>query len=150
MPSPRQHLGYRTFPQDGQVVDAVGAGERPGDDGGDFRRGVGAGIAGDFTRVVTRCGRPARRASRIAGTSPADLLRLGSSKVAATFGIWDSRIADGFLFRIMGDSETHHFPRSGAIRPHLSHHSTTIYKADPGRVETSIDIWPSHALAAGS
>ena len=41
----------------------------------------------------TRAPRPARRARRITGTSPAEGIRFVSSKVATVFGIWDSCIS---------------------------------------------------------
>ncbi|MET3808869.1 hypothetical protein ABIB25_005899 [Nakamurella sp. UYEF19] len=49
-----------------------------------FAAGSAPAPPGIFTRAVTRCGKPARRANRITGTSPAELIRLGSSKVATT------------------------------------------------------------------
>jgi len=48
---------------------------------------------GRVSFAVTRAPRPARRARRITGTSPAELIRLVSSKVATVFGLWDSCIS---------------------------------------------------------
>lgn len=59
---------------------------------------------GIFTRRVTSCSGPARRASRITGTSPAESNRLGSSKVTTVLGIWDgSTWRMGFLGVGSGD-----------------------------------------------
>jgi len=115
---PRQHIGHRTLPQHRKVVDAVGAGEHPGDHGGDLRRGIGSGSAGDLHQggdQVRQAGPAGPAASP--GTSPAELIRLGSSKVAVTLpDLRELHLADGFLFRIIGGSDTHHFPSSAAIR----------------------------------
>jgi hypothetical protein len=71
---------------------------------------------GTVNLFVTNACRPARRASRITGTSPAEPIRFGSSKVAATVGIWDSCISRMAFSQGFGDFSNHHFPRSEAIR----------------------------------
>ena len=48
---------------------------------------------GTVNVCVTSVSSPARRASSIAGTNPAELTRFGSSNTAATFGIWQSCIS---------------------------------------------------------
>ena len=48
---------------------------------------------GTVSFAVTRAPSPARRANRITGTNPAELIRFVSSKVASILGIWDSCIS---------------------------------------------------------
>jgi len=47
---------------------------------------------GTDTVRATKPGSPARRASRITGTNPAEAIRFGSSKLALILGIWNSCI----------------------------------------------------------
>jgi hypothetical protein len=65
-------------------------------------------LPGTVKVFVTKESNPARRASSIAGTNPAELIRLGSSKTAATFGIWQSCLSR-MAFPHYGDLDNHHF-----------------------------------------
>src|SRR6478609_1919055 len=99
---------------------------------------------GTVSFVLTRAPRPARRASRITGTSPAELIRLVSSKVATALGLWDSCIS-----RMAFSSVTWGLQQSpfSLIRGHPPHNATPNQINSRGASRLShVDVGPLQSV----
>ena len=87
---------------------------------------------GRVSLLVTWVSSPARRANLIAGSSPAAPIRFGSSKLAATVGIWDSCISRVALFSGSWRSQQPPFFQIRGHPPQCDTPNQTIHAVDPG------------------